>query len=149
MAGKKRAWIAAFSILFLFIVYQAGDASDRSCFVHIRGHRFLAEVVDMPEEAVMGLSHREKLRDSEGMLFVYAEKERRSFWMKDMRFDLDILWIDGDKIVRISRNARAEGGNPSRTYDSGVPIDKVFEINAGLCNRWGIREGQRIGISGR
>jgi uncharacterized protein len=149
MAGKKRVWITAFSIIFLFMAYQAGAASGRSCFVHIRGHRFLAEVVDTPDKAVLGLSRREKLRDNEGMLFIYTEKERKSFWMKDMKFDLDILWIEGDKIVRISRNAKAEGSNPSRTYDSGVPVDNVLEINAGLCDRLGIREGLRIGISER
>ena len=131
------------------MICQPGAAFGRSCFVHVQGHRFLVEIADTPEKAVLGLSRRDKLRTSEGMLFIYAERERRNFWMKDMRFDLDILWIDGDKIVRISRNAGAEGDNPSRTYDSGVPVNMVLEINAGLCDRWGIREGQRIRISER
>jgi uncharacterized membrane protein (UPF0127 family) len=146
----KRIFIAVAVFTVSFIVpVLTGTADTRSCFVEIGGHRIRVDVADTPEKMVLGLSSRKKLREDEGMLFVYSDKERRIFWMKDMFFDLDIVWIAGDKIAGITRNAKAEGSQPSRIYDSEVPVNLVLEINAGLSDRWGVREGQRISVSER
>lgn len=147
MAMAKPMLIMSPLTLLALLVVLSGVGSASSCFVDIRGHHIKVEVVDTTEKMILGLSHRKKLKDNEGMLFVYRDWDRRTFWMKDMKFDLDILWIDGEKIVRISRNAKAENSHPSRIYDSDVPVNMVLEINAGLSDLWGIKEGQRIRIS--
>jgi uncharacterized membrane protein (UPF0127 family) len=147
MTMGKPVLMAAIITVLVMVAILPGEGSARSCFIDIRGHHLKVEVADTTEKMILGLSHREKLRDNEGMLFVYHDWDRRTFWMKDMKFDLDILWIDGDKIVRISRNARAENSHPLRIYDSNVPVNMVLEINAGLTDLWGIKEGQLIRIS--
>lgn len=144
--GKPMHMAAILTIIALLAVLP-GVGNARSCFVDIRGHHIEVEIADTQEKMILGLSHREKLKDNEGMLFIYRDRDRRTFWMKDMKFDLDILWIAGDKIVRISRNARAENSHPLRVYDSDVPVNMVLEINAGLSDQWGIKEGQHIRIS--
>jgi len=145
---ERRVLVAAAAFAFfslMSVLTQTADA--RSCFIRIGDHRIRVEVADTPEKKISGLSHHRSLREDEGMLFIYGDKGIRTFWMKDMLFDLDIIWIAGDRIVGIARNARAEGGEPLRSYDSEVPVNLVLEINAGLCDRWGVREGQRIFIS--
>jgi len=146
MMRKGPALALAVFVILASAALLSEAAFARSFYVDVRGHRIRVEVADTVEKTILGLSNRERLREEEGMLFLYPDKQTRTFWMKDMRFDLDIVWIAGNRIVRISRNARAEGSRPSWIYDSGVPVDKVLEINAGLCERWGIREGQQIVI---
>lgn len=78
------------------------------------------------------------------MLFVFAEKDIKSFWMKDMNFPLDIIWLNGEKIVKISHNLPPEGRQPTNTYSSGVPVDYVLEVPAGFCDTNKIKEGNTV-----
>ena len=61
--------------------------------VTIGGDKIVVEVADEEHEQVQGLSNRNSLGANRGMLFVYPEPSRPGFWMKDMRFDIDIVWI--------------------------------------------------------
>src|SRR3712207_1680301 len=57
------------------------------------------EVADEPAETARGLGYRAGLEPGKGMLFVYEAASERSFWMKGMRFCLDIVWIEGGRVV--------------------------------------------------
>lgn len=65
--------------------------------------------------------------------------------MKQMYFDIDIMWIDGDKIVDISYGAKKPNqigfNNPKETYSPKVPVDRVLEVNVG----WVVRNKVVIG----
>ncbi len=78
-----------------------------------------------------GLSDRPSLKEGSGMLFVFPDKQVRWFWMKNMHFPLDIIWIKDDQVVHISRNLPPEGEKPKNTYSSLLPVNYVLEINAG------------------
>jgi hypothetical protein len=132
-----------FSFLFLTVVLPS-IAGSITGFVEIRGNHIEVEIADTSEKAMLGLSHRSKLPDRQGMFFMFPDKADRTFWMKDMSFDLDIIWIDDDRVVKIDRYAKAEGAFPSRVYSSVIPVNRVLEINAGLSDRWGIRAGDPV-----
>lgn len=91
-----------------------------------------------PSDRKKGLSKRDLLPLTEGMLFVFEKSGLWGFWMKDMKFAIDIIWIDENKkIVDISRNLPPEPDKKDReltVYKSNAQVMYVLEINAGLAD---------------
>lgn len=110
--------------------------------------RFVVDVADTAPKHILGLSYRERLKSDAGMLFVFDRPHIREFWMKDMRFPIDIIWIRDDVIVGIEHDvpapkAETDYGDLPRYYSS-VPVDEVLEINAGLAKSLDVRTGDRV-----
>ena len=86
------------------------------------------------EAVAQGLSGRTKI-PADGMLFVFPEADMRYFWMKNMNFPLDIIWLSDNTIVGITYNATIPSENerefPRTSYNSGQPADMVIEVEAG------------------
>lgn len=82
----------------------------------------------------------------EGMLFVFKEQSEQTFWMKDMLFDLDVVWIRGDQIVKIEKNVKApkDGEMPVKMFSAPFKIDAVLELPAGKVDAFGMHPGQTI-----
>ncbi len=87
-----------------------------------------------------GLGNREYLCRDCGMLFDFETRGQRLFWMKNMRFPLDILWIDGNQVVSISKNVAPDYPG---VFNPPVLADKVLEINGGLSDEYGIKIGSK------
>jgi uncharacterized protein len=101
---------------------------------------FRALVASTSEQMERGLSFRELLPDDRGMLFFFATTTRPGFWMKDMSFPLDIIWVNTQKkVVGIHRNI-APATFPDLFYPASK-IKYVLEINAGMSDAWGIATG--------
>lgn len=93
-----------------------------------------------------GLMNRDSLDANKGMLFVYDEDRRAQFWMKNISFSLDILFVDRcGVIVEIYSNAKPD--DPT-VITSSVPVRAVLEIPGGASKHAQIRSGDRIEISG-
>ena len=75
------------------------------------------------------------------MLFLFPQKGIYAFWMKDMRFNLDIIWISDDKIVYIAKDNSFHDLTP---VNPGIEADKVLEINADLADRYGFKVGDEV-----
>lgn len=112
----------------------------------INGHVFTYELAVTPQEHAQGLSGHKPLAETEGMLFVFDHKEQFKFWMKDMTFPLDIIWIDDKKIIDISKNVPqpTNGQTQLPMYTPKNAANRVFEINAGLADKLGIKEGDTV-----
>src|SRR5918995_477396 len=73
--------------------------------VSIDGLQLSADIPTARELMAKGLAVKNELREDESMLFVFEESSRHSFWMKDMRFPIDIMWIDSNgRVVHIEQN---------------------------------------------
>lgn len=107
-------------------------------------HAFLVESADTPILRSKGLSGRENLAENRGMLFTFDMPGVYSFWMKGMKFPLDIIWIKGERIIGFSENISPDNSRPSIIYNPPDVVDKVLEINAGLVEKFGIKVGDRI-----
>lgn len=114
--------------------------------VRIRNQVFLVDVAVTSKEKERGLGHRDSLPPNHGMLFVYPQKGSYTFWMKEMRFPIDIIWIDGKTVVDITQNAPMSTGTPLAEYRPKVAVDKVLEVNAGDVEKTGITIGDTMEI---
>ena len=107
-----------------------------------------AKIASKPDQRKKGLSRVDSLPLNEGMLFVFENKGTYSFWMKDVKFALDIIWIGEDKrIVDVAASAVSE---PGRTQDE-LTLYKprgeslyVLEVNAGLAALHGLQIGDQM-----
>ena len=98
------------------------------------------EIADNPEEQVQGLSDRESLRENNGMLFIFEQPIIAGFWMKDMKFSLDIIWIDENgMIIGIEKNVSPQ--SYPQIFSPPSPIKYVLEVNSGWSDRNNIKTG--------
>ncbi len=87
---------------------------------------FFVKIADTPPTRTKGLSNHPPLKDNQGMLFTFDTLELHTFWMKDMNFDLDLVWIKDNTVIGISRGYRDD---PKTLLYPPEPINKVLEIN--------------------
>jgi uncharacterized protein len=123
----------------------ASAAKVRTVSVRVGAAKVQAEVAGDAAARRRGLSGRRRLPDDRGMLFVFPSREPRTFWMKGMRFPLDILWIDRGRVTGIAQDVPVpEGSLP--VYPSGGPVDRVLEVSAGWTGRHGVSRGDRVQV---
>lgn len=113
--------------------------------IRLAGRDFSAETVSSEEKRKIGLSGRKEMCRDCAMLFVFPEPVRPAFWMKDMRFDLDVVWISGTSVKAIEKNVPFARGE-REVIKSNIPIDKVLELNAGTSDEIGLKVGDEIGF---
>ncbi len=105
------------------------------------------EIVDTPALRTRGLSGRADLPDGQGMLFLFETAGFQAFWMKDMRFEIDIVWIRDGKVVGVApKLPLPKRGVPLPQYKSPTPCDVVLELRAGAVQRIGLLVGDSVRI---
>lgn len=103
------------------------------------------EIADDEYSTQTGLMYRTKLEKNHGMLFIFADMQMRSFYMKNTKIPLDIIYIDEDKtIVSFQKNAKPMD---ETSLPSEAPAQYVLEINGGLSDAWGLAVGDKISFS--
>lgn len=108
------------------------------------------ELAETSLEKAQGLSGRESLPENSGMLFTWKEKAKPGFWMIDMKFPIDIIWISDNKIVGIAKNALPEPGKSPlqlKHYYPPEPINYVLEVNGWFCDKNNIKVGDMVTFS--
>ncbi len=102
--------------------------------MRVRNQIIVAETVADEESRARGLSGRASIGTNEGMLFRFDKPDIYPFWMKNMQFPIDIVWIAGARIVGFEENVPPEPGVPDgelKLYKPPEPVDKVLELAAG------------------
>jgi len=108
--------------------------------------KIVAEIADSPEELAKGLSGRDSLDADTGMYFILGSSRQATFHMRGMRFPLDIIWIDEDKVVGIEKNASIPSASIIPTFVSPQPVTHVLEVNSGFADRERIKIGDSVEI---
>lgn len=88
-----------------------------------------------------GLANEQSLPPNAGMLFLFDSRSLRSFWMRDVRFPLDMIFIDGHRIVSIAENATPLS---DKLHYVNSPVTAVLEVNARWARQHGVRAGQHV-----
>lgn len=105
--------------------------------------RIRVELADNQAELLRGLSGRSCIGDNQGMLFVFQRPGFHHFWMKEMNFPIDIVWLDENKKV-IEVTAELSPETYPNTVTSSRPASYVLELGAGVAARQGIADGVRL-----
>ena len=115
-------------------------------YVKIKDLVIHVDLAITPDEQSKGLSIKNKLNDSDGMLFPFDTPGDYSFWMKDMKFPIDIIWIDSNyKIVHIEKNLQ-----PCiffllcPSYSPHANSNYVLEVNSNFTTKNNITVGDRV-----
>ncbi len=112
----------------------------------IHNHVFLVEIAKTPTEQEIGLAKYARLPLNDAMYFPFRQPGYYAFWMKNMKFPIDIIFIRNGKIVTIDSFVPAPVKNQQElpTYKPLVPADAVLEINAGLSKKYGFSRGDNV-----
>jgi uncharacterized protein len=150
--SRARAIIAAVVVLAAIAVAAVAlaggedESAENRAVVTIGGTAVRAEIAADEASQRRGLSGRERLGADEGMLFLLAD-DSPSFWMKGMRFPLDIVWIKNGRVVDLTADVpppRGNGAEALPTYSPDRPADRALEVNAGWAARHGIARGDVV-----
>jgi uncharacterized membrane protein (UPF0127 family) len=132
-------------LLPLLMVVACTACSAGGPSVEIGGERFSVEISDTREKQALGLMFREEMADDHGMLFIFPNEAPRSFWMKNCRIALDIMYFDKDlKMVSASLDTPPCRVNRCPSYPSKASAMYVLELNAGMAAKLGIGAGDRL-----
>ena len=100
------------------------------------------EIAETDEKRHLGLMFREKMDESQGMLFIFQTEELQGFYMRNTIIPLDIIFVNSKKeIVKIHKNTTPFS---EQTLPSGKPAMYVVEVNAGYTDKNKIKEGDLI-----
>ena len=120
------------------------DNSDRVCFDDLC---LGVEVVSSSQDISRGLMYREGLDEGMGMLFIFGSESRHGFWMKNMKFSIDMIWIASDgRVVHVERSVPACGDGSCRGYAPSEKAKYVLETRANFSAENGIDIGSMAAI---
>jgi uncharacterized protein len=133
--------IAALLSLVALILFSSFNKEQSSVLkLHAGDATLFTEIASTLSARTKGLSGRESLEEGEGMLFVFAVPDKYGFWMKEMNFPIDIIWIGEDKrIVHIKESALPKSF-PEVFYPP-LPALYVLETGAGFVDMHGVSVG--------
>ena len=105
----------------------------------------IADVVSLPLDIEKGLGGKISLPANEGMLFVFSKPIEPAFWMKNMFFPIDIIWIDSTRTV-VGITKKISPSTFPETFYPPSPVKYVLEVNAGQAEANNIVEGTILGF---
>lgn len=144
----KRNFIIVFVVFIIGVVgFFLIPVTERNTYVEINGIRVNVEIADSFEERAKGLMFRDKLQENTGMLFVFDNEGNYPFWMLNMTFNLDMIWVNSNgKVVFIVENA-PPCKNECKVINPKTNALYVLEVNAGFVEKHGIKQGSIVHIS--
>ncbi len=113
--------------------------------IQIGIQRIAVEVAETSAQKSQGLSDRHTLPEGHGMWFPYPRPAKLAFWMRNMHFPLDFVWVRRGSIVALTENVSPKGG-AGTLLRPREPADAVLEVPAGTIARWGWKVGLSVEV---
>lgn len=110
----------------------------------INSHTINLEIATTQVQQNKGLSGRLSMPEDHGMLFIFEGYQNQSFWMKDMQFSIDIVWIKDNTVVGFTKDLPIPTELPLPIYSPPEPINFVLELNQGAIDKYNIKTGDII-----
>ncbi len=131
-------------VIILLIIFLFKKSPVKYANVKIGKTEIKAEIADNMITRTKGLMFRKTLPDNEGMLFIFDEENYQTFWMMNMSFPIDIIWINKEKkVVDITKNAQ-----PCKlicsTYRPKEKAMYVLEVNSNFTEEHGVKIGSSL-----
>jgi len=120
--------ILMISAIFIFNYFLSEKNNEKLISFELEGKKYLLKKANNPQEWQDGLMFIEKPVNYNGMIFIFPDKQIRSFWNKNTFIDLDIYWLDDDKIIDKDFLPSINSSKEVITKTSPMPVNKVIEI---------------------
>jgi uncharacterized protein len=133
LCGIGLVTAVAFSIL--------GTLQSNTVALRSGARRYTLQIATTPVQQHLGLGDRASLPRDEGMLFVFDRPGTQCFWMKDMHFPLDMIWLSGNKRIGYIK-ANISPATYPHVFCPSVPAQYVIELNAGQAAQAGMHTGE-------
>lgn len=152
MKRTNLRFICSFLILVLLQLALPALVLAKVPLAEIGKNKIKLEVAQTPAQIQRGLMFRASLPEDHGMVFLFRPAKNVRFWMFNCIMSLDMLFIKDGKIVKISENVPpCKSPNPKDCpvypVDGEIGASEVIEVNAGYCQRHGIKEGDSVSFS--
>jgi len=113
-----------------------------------KNYYFSVELAETVAERKQGLMNRKSLGKYEGMLFIFDKDDMRNFWMKNTLIPLDMIFMDKDyHVVHVTKQAQPCKKDPCDVLGSGKPAKFVLEVNGGMADEMGLKEGDTAQVT--
>ena len=100
----------------------------------------MAEIAQSDAERLLGLIFKEKLPEDMGMLFIFEEPDRHRLWTKNVRFPIDLIWLDSDRrVIGFEENLMPCRQDPCPTYAPKQQVLYALEITTGFVKLHGLK----------
>ena len=127
--------IAAYVLFYNFVLTRNHDG------ITVKGAFFKTEIMTTQQELTLGLSGRDHIDQDSVMVFKFGRAEQHCMWMKDMKFPIDMVWLDeSQKVVAIEQNVSPDSYPTSFCHEGR----QVLELAAGTAGRLSLRIGDEI-----
>ncbi len=149
-------WISCLALFLLLLIaivnngFESVQAQqqeqNQTALVSIGGENLSASLSTTPDSQSKGLAIKDSLNENEGMLFIFESPQKYSFWMKGMKFPIDIIWIDSaGKIVHIEKNLQpCVFLLPCPSYTPSADSRYVLEVVSNFTNKFSINIGDAV-----
>ena len=128
-------------------IHQANNAKNPpTVLTIINSASFVTEVADTPDKRELGLGERDGLDKRHAMYFPFPTSKRWIFWMKGMRFPIDVVWIKDGEVVDVTKNVPVPKDGIIERFMPNVSANGVLEINAGEAAEINIKPGDKVKI---
>jgi uncharacterized membrane protein (UPF0127 family) len=158
MNFKKSSWVVIvilfFVVIFVFSFLKKNNSQTFNIqYVKIAGQSIKVDLALTAPQQEQGLSGRAGLKEDEGMLFVFEKPDRYFFWMKDMNFPIDMVWLapseagigEDLKVIYIKKDARPE--SYPATFGPDKNAKYVLEVVSGFADKNNLKEGDTVELT--
>lgn len=121
----------------------ASNSGYTTTTVTMAGKSFAAEISDTEALRELGLSNRAAIAADAAMLFIFQQDNSNMFWMKDMHFAIDMIWLDSNKKV-IYMAERVTPESYPQTFGPSAKSRYVIEVKSGIANKIGLKVGDTV-----
>lgn len=148
LLGLAVIFVVIAAIIFIQTLLSKSSLFGKTATLKVNGQTFHLEIADTPEKRQLGLSNRKSLPSDRGMLFLFDQPEYVSFWMKDMHFPLDMIFLNNTRVVTVDENVPppATSDEELPIYQPEEPVNRVIELPAGSAKKYGIKKGDTLSI---
>lgn len=147
--SMKKIIFVLFALIILFILIINLPLNKNTPSVTINNKTFNVDVAKTDSEKEKGLAVYNSLALNKGMIFIYKNADYYAFWMKDMKFPIDIIYINKNIIVDIFKNVpiKKSENETLSIIKPKAKADTVLEINAGLSDKYNFKTGDFVKIN--
>jgi uncharacterized protein len=144
-----RKWVVRILITLAVVAgvgYLVWQLNDQQQALRLHGHTYHISIMRTREELMRGLSGTNSLPANQAMVFVFPGDDKWAIWMKDMKYPIDIVWLDKNKlVVYLIKNAQPSS-YPKTQFKPDRDTRYVIEFPSGTIDMTGIRVGDPAGL---